>query len=531
MHDAHLRWSMTLACALALLALPACKRGAALEAEGEHGAHGGQAEAEGLPAQSVTRWTDKAELFMEYEPPVAGREGKFAAHLTAIPSFKAVTEGSMTLVVKTPDGATLTSVADKPSSPGIFRASIRPMRSGKCSMTVSVQGPQATDEIDAGPCEIFADQAAARAASEKGAGTGGINFTKEQQWKTEFATVSVGERELQPSVQANGEVRPGAGREARLTAAVTGRLTLVTPVPVLGMPVRAGQVLAVIAPRLSAGGDRASLQAEVQAARAELEAAVAQLARAERLLKEQAVPERSVEEARTRTNVARARLSAATGRLDQYSAGASGAGGAGQGAFQVRSPLDGTLVSASVASGESVEEGKLLFAVIDLSRVWIEARVFEPDIPRVEGTRTAWFNVEGYESPFVIDEKNGKLVTVGRVIDPLSRTVPVIFEVANPDAKLRIGQFAKVSIATGAPIRAVAVPMAALVEDGGKLVAYVQVEGESFLRRPLTIGVRSLGWVGVREGLSAGEHVVTKGAYEIKLTSASGAIPKHGHVH
>ncbi|MHB8873246.1 MAG: efflux RND transporter periplasmic adaptor subunit [Myxococcaceae bacterium] len=530
MQDTRLRWPLPLIGIVALLALPGCKREGGREAGDDHGAHGGAGE-EGLPAQSVTRWTERAELFMEFEPPVAGRDGKFAAHLTALPSFKAVTEGTMKLVVKMADGDTLTSVADKPSSPGIFRALVRPTKPGKCSMTVLVQGPQATDEIDAGPCEVFADEAAARAAPAGEDPGGGIGFTKEQQWKTEFATVAVAERELQPSVQANGEVRPVAGREARLTAAVTGRVLLATPVPVLGMPVRAGQVLATIAPRLSAGGDRASLEAEVQAARAELEAAEAQLARAERLLKEQAVPERSVEEARARTQVARARLGAAAGRLDQYNAGASGVGRAGQGAFQVRSPIDGTLVSASVASGESVEEGKLLFTVIDLARVWVEARVFEPDIPKVEGARSAWFVIEGYESPFVIDESNGKLVTVGRVIDPQSRTVPVIFEVANPDARLRIGQFAKVSVASGAPVRGLAVPLAALVEDGGKLVAYVQVEGESFERRPLTIGVRSLGFAGVREGLSAGERVVTKGAYELKLTSASGAIPKHGHVH
>lgn len=531
MHSTYLRRATTLVATLALLGLPACKRGSAEGGEEGHAAHGGHAEEEGLPAQSVTRWSDKSELFMEYEPPIAGREGKFAAHVTAIPGFKAVTEGKMTLVVKAADGAVLTATADKPASPGIFRALIRPAKAGKCTMTVSVQGPQVTDEIDAGPCEVFADMAAARAAAGKQEAPSGINFTKEQQWKTDFATVAVSERELQPSVQANGEIRPVAGREARLTAAATGRVTLASPTPVIGMPVRAGQVLAVIAPRLSAGGDRASLDAEVQAAKAELEAAEAQLARAERLFKEQAVPERNVEEARARANVARARLGAATGRLEQYSAGAAGAGHSGQGAFQVRSPLDGTLVTANVASGESVEEGKLLFTVIDLSRVWVEARIFEPDIPKVEGARSAWFSIEGYENPFVIDEKNGKLVTVGRVIDPNSRTVPVIFEVANTDGKLRIGQFAKVNVATGSPTRSLAVPQAALIEDAGKFVAYVQVEGETFERRPLTIGTRSLGWVGVREGLAAGDHVVTKGAYEIKLTSASGAIPKHGHVH
>jgi RND family efflux transporter MFP subunit len=513
--------------ALLLLAEPACKRGAGQNHEESHGAHA----EEGLPARSVTRWTEKAELFLEYEPPVAGREGKLAAHLTAIPSFKAVTEGRLTLTIRMEDGSRLSSEAEKPSSPGIFRALIRPAKAGTCSIMVSVRGAQVTDEIDAGPCRVFADQAAARAASAKESAAAGIGFTKEQQWKTEFATVAVSERDLQPSVQASGEVRPVAGREARLSAAATGRVTLGSPVPVIGISVRAGQVLATIAPRLSAGADRASLEAEVLTARAELGAAVAQLARAERLLKEQAVSERSVEEARARGEVARARLGAATGRLTQYSAGASGGGRAGQGAFQVRSPLAGTLVSATVASGESVEEGKLLFTVIDLGRVWIEARVFEPDIPRVEGARSAWFTIEGYQDPFVIDQRNGRLVTVGRVIDPQSRTVPVIFEVSNPDAKLRIGQFAKVGIATGAPVRGLAVPSAALVEDGGKVVVYVQTGGESFERRPVTVVARSPGWAAVREGLSAGERVVVKGAYEVKLASASGEIPRHGHVH
>jgi membrane fusion protein, heavy metal efflux system len=169
--------------------------------------------------------------------------------------------------------------------------------------------------------------------------------------------------------------------------------------------------------------------------------------------------------------------------------------------------------------------------VIDLARLWLEARVFEADIPKVDGARTAWFTVDGYDTPFPIDEKTGRLVTIGRVIDSNSRTVPIVFELENPGGRLRVGQFATAWIATGAPVRALAVPESAIVDDGGKSVAYVQVEGESFERRPLTLGVRSAGWVQVKEGLAAGEHVVTRGAYEIKLASAAGAVPAHGHAH
>lgn len=120
---------------------------------------------------------------------------------------------------------------------------------------------------------------------------------------------------------------------------------------------------------------------------------------------------------------------------------------------------------------------------------------------------------------------------MGRVIDAASRTVPIVFEVQNPEHRLRIGQFAQVFVATGAARKAVAIPEAAILEDGGKPVAFVQVEGERFERRALVLGTKSRGLVEVRDGLTAGEHVVVEGAYEVKLAGASGAIPQHGHVH
>jgi membrane fusion protein, heavy metal efflux system len=308
-----------------------------------------------------------------------------------------------------------------------------------------------------------------------------------------------------------------------------GPVAFGTP-PVLGTKIEAGQVLAEIAPRLAAA-DRGSLDAEVLATRAELEGAEAQLGRAERLFAEKAIPERALEEAKTRTNVARARLNAASSRLAQFRAGASGSVGRGAGGFQVRAPFAGTLVQADVTAGEVVEEGKLLFTIIDLDRVWLEARVFEPDIPKIERTRGAWFVIEGHDVPFVVDESTGRLITIGHVIDPMTRTVPVIFEVANREGRLRIGQFAKVGIFSGDPVEALAIPESAIVEDAGKQIAFVQVEGEAFERRTVSLGIRDQGWVEVKEGLAAKERVVTVGAYEIRLASASGTIPAHGHAH
>ena len=483
-----------------------------------------------LPGQSVTIWAERTELFMEYQPLIVGKETRFAAHVTAMPSFRAVTAGTASVTLKLGKTSQVAN-ADAPTNPGIFRPTLTPSQPGACELTFTVTSPQVTETFSAGPCQVFPTEDAARAAlGDEPEPPGRITFLKEQQWKTDFALAQAAPRDLQEGVRATGEIRPVAGREARVSASVSGRVELVTPAPILGMPVAQGAVLATIAPRASAGSDRPTLAAEVTALQAEVSAARTELSRAQRLVTEQAAPAKTLDEARTTLQVAEARLAGATGRLGQYDASASGGGGGGR-RFQLRAPIAGTLVALDVASGEAVEEGKPMFDVIDLDRVWLVAQVFEPDVPRVESSRTAWFTIEGYEQPFVVDESNAKLVTVGRVVDTKTRTVPVIFDLDNREGRLRIGNFANVVLATGAPRTVLAIPEAAIVEDAGKSVAYVMVEGEAFERRPLRLGIRSNGFVEVREGVAVGEHVVTKGAYEVRLASASGAIPAHGHAH
>jgi RND family efflux transporter MFP subunit len=502
--------------------------------EGDHAPHGdpaGHGDSGGdLPALSVTIWAPKTELFMEYEPLVVNRPSRFAAHLTTMRDFKAVTSGVLEMTLRSADGKLLAASADGPSSPGIFRFALTPKEAGTYKVALAYAGQGITDAIVAGNAVIHPNLDAARRAAPAGE-DGGIAYTKEQQWKTDFATVVVSEHALQPSVRAVGEVRPVSGREAKLTAPARGRITLATPTPLPGIQVKKGQLLATVSPYLAAGGDRSSLEAEQRSAQAEHTAAVSQLGRLERLLAEQAVPERRVEDARAMVSVAFARLEAASGRLQQYSQGAAGIGGRSAGAFQLRSAIDGTLVEVNATTGDGVEEGELLFVIIDVSRIWLVAKVFEPDIPKAEAASAAWFKLEGYEQPFTIDESNGRVVTVGRVLDPKSRTVPVIFEMDNPGDRIRIGQFAEVFIATGKPQARLAIPATALLDDGGRPIVFVQIEGESFERRVLVTGIRSKGLIEVTAGVQGGERVVTRGAYEVRLAAASGAIPEHGHVH
>ena len=86
-------------------------------------------------------------------------------------------------------------------------------------------------------------------------------------------------------------------------------------------------------------------------------------------------------------------------------------------------------------------------------------------------------------------------------------------------------------MATGKAFEAVAIPGAAIVEEEGIPVAFVQVSGETFQKRDVKLGVQDGRWIEVLSGVSEGERVVTDGAYALLLSTKSGTIPAHGHAH
>ncbi len=125
----------------------------------------------------------------------------------------------------------------------------------------------------------------------------------------------------------------------------------------------------------------------------------------------------------------------------------------------------------------------------------------------------------------------GNLISIGRIVDPQARTVPVIYELDNRDKRLAIGQSVRVRLFTSASETAPAVRQAAVVDDAGRPVVFVQLSGEAFARRPVKLGNRQQDYVQILEGVRPGERVVTKGAYLIRLAAMSSSIPAHGHVH
>lgn len=205
-----------------------------------------------------------------------------------------------------------------------------------------------------------------------------------------------------------------------------------------------------------------------------------------------------------------AAVQSAQARIQQLGAGSSG------GRVTVRSAIGGEVESRAVNVGQTVSEGQVLAQVLNADSLWIEGDVFERDLPKVQ---------IGQSVRVVADAVPGRTFAgvvqyIGGVVNPESRAVRVRTVVKQTDEVLKPNMFARVILAGGGE-RMVAVPAAAIQEDGGAQIVFVEAEPGSYRRTAVqissTLGERVL----VASGLKPGEKVVTQGAYQL-LAKAKG---------
>ena len=502
--------------ALSVVAMTACRRDTTPAAEVSD---------EAAEPLRVTRWTDKTELFAEYPSLVAGHTSRFAIHLTTLDPFKAVTDGTMEVQLRSADGQVESFSAKGPSRPGIFGVDVTPARGGRRDLIIAWRSPAMSDTHNVGAVEVFTDAAAAAAAAPTEAGGEAISFLKEQQWTLDFATAVVYEKPLRASLRVPGELVPAPGGEADVLAPFDGRLVSVVPAATGGTVTR-GQELARILPPPGAPADLPQLERGRTQAIAAVEFSTRDRERAERLVAAGAAPQKRLDEARAAEAQATASLRAAEAQLEQFNASRTAGAGSNAGAFVIRAPIGGVIVRRDAAPGMNVASGSPLFQLVDPSVVHVVGRVPESQLARARLTTAAQIEVPNASGMTAA----GKLMSIGRVLDPLSRTVPITFAADNRTLGLAVGQSVFLHLLMNETAPAPVVPASAIVDDAGRPIVFVQVEGESFERRPVTVGAREGEFVQVN-GVKSGEHVVTKGAHLVRLAALSTSVPAHGHVH
>ena len=145
----------------------------------------------------------------------------------------------------------------------------------------------------------------------------------------------------------------------------------------LGTAVQKGAELASLVPPTGSTSDLPTLQLAENEAKIAVAQAQRDRERAERLVNGGAVPAKRVEEARTVEATAQARLQAAQARLAQYESTFSGAGLSGAKRFIVHAPISGIISESSAVSGAYVELGSVLFRIVDIDSLYVQAVVPE----------------------------------------------------------------------------------------------------------------------------------------------------------
>ncbi|MEN3326006.1 MAG: rane fusion protein heavy metal efflux system [Acidobacteriota bacterium] len=174
--------------------------------------------------------------------------------------------------------------------------------------------------------------------------------------------------------------------------------------------------------------------------------------------------------------------------------------------FSLNSPIDGIVVERSATVGASVGTDANLFKIIDLSRVWIDADVFEKDLPRVRPGQEVKCTVTAVPGSTF----SGRVILINSVVDPETRTVKVRTEVANPDGRLKPDMFANVQIVTDLNRAAISIPQSAVLNDEGKTIVFVAA-GNGYQKRQVQAGIQNNDRVEIIDGLTAGDKVVVKG--------------------
>ena len=543
-------------------------------------AHGhGHGEEEQDPI-SVTLFTDKVQLFMEYPHLVRGMHARFLAHVTVLATGEPIRSGSLHFKLTDAAGVTQRVVVDAPKRDGLFIPEWTFDAAQTYTLELLLVSPQAEDRIAVGELVVHATAHDAAHVAEASAGADLPNlvpFLLEQQWKIGTLYEKSAKRTLVHRLPIPGQIVAPQGASAVVSPPVAGRL--LTPpngrLPQVGDHVEAGQVLAMVEPALPVtevvqlSANRAQVQSletelalreldldtralEVERSliqsEARLDYARRAMERSNKLREKGVGTEQQHDEAAQNVRLTEAEYEGAKAMKRSYEGARKRLAKLRSKAFAaerdipttgsvfqmpIEAPIAGKIVSVHHIQGEHLDAHQEVFRIVNTEHVWVEASISEFDLAELLDNPGATMELPSYpgRSFDILGSAGGRLVNIGTVIDPETRTVSIVYELPNPDGLFRVGMFADVYLQTRVATEAVAIPESAVLMDNGRPICFVLIDGETFQRRELELGVRDGGFVEVKDGVENDERVVTKGAYLIKLAALSPESFGAGHVH
>jgi cobalt-zinc-cadmium efflux system membrane fusion protein len=188
-------------------------------------------------------------------------------------------------------------------------------------------------------------------------------------------------------------------------------------------------------------------------------------------------------------------------------------------------PIAGKIIQNNAVLGSMVDQETEILVIMDPTRLWIDAEVYEKDIAKIRLDQEVRVTVPAYPG----ETFSGIITYISDVLKEDTRTITVRTEVDNRDFRLKPGMFATLRIALNGQERVLVVPREAVLEDRGDKVVFLK-RGEQYFLQVVETGAVEDGNIEIVRGLAEGEEVVVEGAYSLK-SKLYEEILKAGHIH
>lgn len=313
-------------------------------------------------------------------------------------------------------------------------------------------------------------------------------------------------------IHTSGKVMSASCDETTVVATISGRVAHANHISE-GMQISAGASLFTI----TSAGMQVADGDPVQRAKIEYEKAERDFRRAELLIKDKIISEKDFAVAKAEYEAAKLTYNAV---MKNRSAGGS----------VVSAVKGGFVKQCMVNDGDYVEAGQPLLIITQNQHLYLRAEVPERRFNELNGIQSAKFRTSYSDQLYDITDMGGHIQSYGRSAEVNNSYIPVIFEFNNTGDIVQ-GSFADIYLITKERPNVITVPLTALTEEQGLHYIYIQEEKDAdcYKKREVQLGQEDGERVEILEGLKGGEKVVVRGAVQVKLASASNAIPAHHH--
>jgi cobalt-zinc-cadmium efflux system membrane fusion protein len=326
--------------------------------------------------------------------------------------------------------------------------------------------------------------------------------------KERVRLVKVGESEIREELRIPGSIQVSEERIARIGAPVTGRITDIDAV--LGQQVKQGQTLATLNSTELAQNQLVYIKALQQ-----IELHSKAVERARTLLDADVISKAELQRRESELSAAQAELNASADQLQVLGMSTQSIAklsktSAMHSFSSVSARIAGTVIGRKANLGQVVQPADELFVVADLSKVWAVAEVPEAQVNLIEMGEEVNIEVPALDKASI----PAKLIYVGDVVNPQTRTVNIRSEIDNQNKALKPDMLVSMLIKSK-PLPKLAIPAQSVVRENDKNYVFVQISPNKFRLREVVLGTDFQEMVAVVNGLVKGEVVVSEGAFHV----------------